>query len=1133
MNKVLWWIKRSEANLRIAALAVGLAAQPALAQITNEWQFEVEGYFRGIACQPDGRLIVAGEFSKIQGQPCAPIVRLLPNGTLDPTFQSAINYSVRSIALQPDGKVLVTAGLASAEHPSLCRLNPDGSLDTVFNSTNPTCIVNGVQFLPDGKLLVSGSTMGRYLWRLNSDLTEDTSFQPQLNGNLNTCVLQTDGKILVSCVTSNNGLQRLNSDGSVDAAYHPVKTQNPMVLMTYPDGKALITGVMSSELGTTAYRLNADGTWDAGFSPQISDLESLSVNNLILQSDGKILLGGMLANGMLRLDSTGVRDPAFVPPVVEDYWRVSLLTMQSSGKLLVARYYNGKPQSRLECLSNPIPATQSLRCTGGVVTWQRSGSGPEVTFTRLAVSTNGLDWVDAGPGEKITGGWQWSGQTWGSNCSYRAIGAVCQSVSRFPSVGGSSWFVESVIGPPAIITPPASLTNHAGSISRFHLVANGTEPVFYQWFKNGVALETGARVSGAHSDTLELYPVDGGDAGTYSVIVSNALGVVSASATLTVIDPFISTQPASQKLNLGDFAQLQVEASGQAPLAYQWRKNGETLVGSTNSFLVFNSITLAEAGNYDVVVQSAFGVVTSSVARVAVNLSTVDTFTTAISNTPYITPCFALAEQANGQLWLGGIFGAVNGQTRSNLARLNPDGTLDLASPTDTGGTDYPGVYAVAVQPDGKVLVGGGFSNISGQPRTALARLYANGQLDPDFLVNIAGANDPSVTSLALQPDGKILIAGIFTHANGVERFHLARLEPDGTLDADFNPGETNSGMVYAMAIQPDGKILIGGWGQGNLIRLLSDGSRDATFNPAPNNYVNALLVQPDGKILAAGNFTSMNGQPCASPCRLNPDGSLDLSFSATTGCGPAMVLQADGKILVSPQTGILQTTNDILRLNPDGTEDNTFYMQANDFVSALALQSDGHLLVAGAFTQLNGQRHERIGRLNNPDPADQSLNYQDTTITWMRSGSCPEVWRTTFEYSNDGTNWMELGAGIRIPGGWQCPNAAPNGSVLLRARGYTSGGFNNTCHWFVESRLARMAAFTPNFYRLSMSETNHHFGFSINGPAGITTVIETTTDFIHWDRIWTNPASTLPVPFFDKVRPFETQRFYRVIPAP
>ncbi len=1119
--------------MRLTALAVGLAAQPALAQITNEWQFEVEGYFRGIACQPDGKLIVAGDFSTCQGQSCGPVVRLNSNGTLDPSFQAAVSYNVRSVALQPDGKILVAAGLASTNHPALCRLNPDGSLDAVFTSTNPVCIVNGMQYLPDGKLLVSGSSQGHYLWLLNPDLSADTSFQPQLDGYLNTYALQTDGKILVACVTSNNGLQRLNWDGSLDAAYHPVKTMYPTVLMAFPEGKALITGVQYHETGSTAYRLNADGSLDASFSAQISDVESLSVNNLLLQTDGKILLGGIMTNSLLRLESNGARDTAFVPPVAADYWRVSLITMQPDGKLLVARYKNGERLSRLECLSNPIPATQTLSYAGGVVTWRRNGGGPEVTYTKLEISTNGVDWADAGAGEKIAGGWQWLGQTSGSNCSYRAIGAVVQSVSRYPSVGGSSWFVESVIGPPAIVSQPVSCTNNAGSTCRFHIAANGTAPVSFQWFKNGVALEAGARVSGAHADTLELYPVDGGDAGNYSVIVSNALGSVSASASLTVIDPFINTQPASQQVNAGDFVELNVEALGRSPLAYQWRKNGDALAGATHSFLVFNSITPAESGNYDVVVQSAFGVVTSLVARVAVNLSTVDSLATAISNTSYITPCFALAEQDNGQLWLGGIFGAVNGQTRSNLARLNPDGTLDLAAQTDTGGTDYPGVYAVAVQPDGKILVGGGFLNISGQPRTALARLYANGQLDPDFQVNIAGTNDPSVTSLAVQPDGKILIAGIFTSVNGAERFHLARLEPDGTLDANFNPGAANSGMVYALAMQPDGKVLIGGWDQGNLIRLLNDGSRDTAFNPVPNGYVDSILVQPDGKILAAGYFTTINEQPCTSPCRLNPDGSLDLSFSATTGCGPTMVLQADGKILISPQTGILQTTNEIVRLNPDGTVDDTLRAEVNDFVSAMALQSDGRLLVAGAFTQLNGQRQERIGRLNNPDSAAQSLNNHDTTITWMRSGSCPEVWRTTFEYSNDGTNWMELGAGIRIPGGWQCPNAAPNGSVLIRARGYTSGGFNNTCHWFVESRLARMAAFTPNFYRLSTNETNHHFGFSINGPTGITTVIETTTDFIHWDRIWTNPANTLPVPFFDKVRPFETQRFYRVIPAP
>jgi hypothetical protein len=173
--------------------------------------------------------------------------------------------------------------------------------------------------------------------------------------------------------------------------------------------------------------------------------------------------------------------------------------------------------------------------------------------------------------------------------------------------------------------------------------------------------------------------------------------------------------------------------------------------------------------------------------------------------------------------------------------------------------------------------------------------------------------------------------------------------------------------------------------------------------------------------------------------------------------------VQADGKILVGGSFTALggQPRDHIGRLNPDGTLDTGLNPGANDWVPSLAVQADGKILVGGGFTTLGGQPRNFIGRLNNTEPAIQSLSYDGSTVTWLRGGTSPEVWRTTFDYSTDGVVWTSLGEGNRIPGvpagqaaGWQRANVVVPVDTTIRARGFVTGGSYNGSGWFVESVL-------------------------------------------------------------------------------
>jgi uncharacterized delta-60 repeat protein len=272
---------------------------------------------------------------------------------------------------------------------------------------------------------------------------------------------------------------------------------------------------------------------------------------------------------------------------------------------------------------------------------------------------------------------------------------------------------------------------------------------------------------------------------------------------------------------------------------------------------------------------------------------------------------------------------------------------------------------------------------------------------------------------LAVQPDEGILVGGVFTTLGGQPRSNLGRLNADGTLDSTFNPGAVgdNFAAVDSLAVQSDGRILVGGefttlGGQprNNLGRLNADGTLDSTFDPGVGGLVYNLALQTDGKILVGGDFTTLGGQPCNSIGRLNSDGSLDGTFSPGFG----------------------------------GT----------DFpsVNLLAIQADGQILVGGNFTTLGGQPRHNIGRLSSTDPATQTLGYSDSTITWLRGGTSPAVWRTTFEHSNDGQTWMDLGPGTSVPGGWQRTGVALPPNHTIRSRGHIAGG--GAGGWFVETIL-------------------------------------------------------------------------------
>ena len=397
------------------------------------------------------------------------------------------------------------------------------------------------------------------------------------------------------------------------------------------------------------------------------------------------------------------------------------------------------------------------------------------------------------------------------------------------------------------------------------------------------------------------------------------------------------------------------------------------------------------------------------------------------------TPVYGLALQADGKIIVstGCSITALTWTVQPYITRLNPDGTLDA---TFNPKLDGPSCGRLALQADDKILVGGRLSDRV-EEQNYIARINPDGTLDIVFDPGASGGiqSPAAINELALQSDGKIVVAGNFSKLGGELHDNIARLNPDGTLDTSFNPG--TQGSVYVLAVQPDGKIVVGGRfndmdgeSRGNLARLNPDGTLDAAFNlgtrgavfagpkvsiwPEGDGAVNTLALQADGKIVVGGNFATLGNSPCCGIARLNPDGALDTAFApgmdwpvsglrwlvdagGITNFAPGMngpvrtlAIQADGKIVVGGDfTGFAEGgawRYPITRLNSDGTLDISFNQQTAEqiagTVNTLVVQPDGKIVVGGDLTFRRFLRNTEttryfILRLNPDGTLDTTFN--------------------------------------------------------------------------------------------------------------------------------------------------------------
>jgi uncharacterized delta-60 repeat protein len=398
-------------------------------------------------------------------------------------------------------------------------------------------------------------------------------------------------------------------------------------------------------------------------------------------------------------------------------------------------------------------------------------------------------------------------------------------------------------------------------------------------------------------------------------------------------------------------------------------------------------------------------------------------------------PVLALAVQPDGKVLVGGAFGRLGGGVRPGLGRVHADLTLDETWDAKLAPGDL--VYRLALQPDGKVVVSGNFTNINGQDQAQLARLLPDGGLDTSFrplvLPNVPRSFGwvPAVEAILVQPDGRLLVGGWLTNVNGTPVTGLARLHLDGSLDGSFRwEFPRQDGHVTALALQPDGKILIGGSffspaypRHNGIARLHPDGSMDASFVPdlrgAINffeqpNKVRGLMLQQDGKVVVWRDPRQLfsGAAHIFAVDRLNANGSLDLPLGRPWGYTyvdyySAVELPDGGlwfggttsadyysplgmvKLPAGFENGVLLSMGFLDGVAPPPSSDaaGTRFLSYDgwfDFpvIYALALKPDGRIVAGGNFVSLGGQPAYCLAEFGPDGPPLGLLKIESTSLT-------------------------------------------------------------------------------------------------------------------------------------------------------
>jgi uncharacterized delta-60 repeat protein len=754
-------------------------------------------------------VLVAGDFDTINGVPQTGLVLLNSVGAVDQTFSFAggPNAAVKEMLLLENGQIIIAGEFTAYNgvvRNRLARLNPDGSLDTSFNPqagpNGPVFAVcqQGDRILIGGAFTsVNGVTRNR-IARLNADGTLDNSFNPGLGANGNVYAIETEDEtwswsdIFIGGIftqfdgNSASRLARLDGSGSF---------RNNYTSGTGFDGPVYT-------IHFDRYSQGGDYLYVGGAFTSIDGL----IRNRLTRFDRRDYNGGpdssfgVFLNGDVREIRAGMNDRIIISG---DFSNINGFGKNNVARLML----NYDDTVEIDLDYNPDPGPN-----GSVTTFAQLSDGRLViggAFTRVGEnSTSGLarlywDYESSLPGDATS--------LTATPASHERIfldwstppDASSVSVERSLN-GATDWEQISTNGSPKSDGPLASSTQY-----------------FYRY--------RGQNYNGY---------------GSYSNVVS------------AFTEGEAWTGP-------GASLPLAIKPNGRI-YALAKQENGKILIGGD-----FTSID---------------GVIRNRIARLNEDLS-VDTSFTPLGGAN--STIRAITIQTDGQILFAGSFSDFNGQNLNRIARVNPDGSLDETF--DAGNGPNSTVYAIHQNQNGTILICGDFSSVDGQSKERIARLLPDGTLDSSYL---ASSEWGRAERIIPQSSDKVILVGPFDRVNGIEQRSIARLNADGTLDVTFN-ADPGADDINDIALSPDGSFIIcGSFSRYNEIPRNRVAKIDANGNlvdswqldEMPNSTVESVAVDSDGRIIIGGSFTKIGNTLQPRLARLNQDGTLDWTFRIGTG---------------------------------------------------------------------------------------------------------------------------------------------------------------------------------------------------------------------------------------------------------
>jgi len=944
------------AGLALSGTASGTATPGALDSTFNTPHLGASNVVTKVLSLEDDTILIAGSFGRYNGKPSSRIAKLNSDGSLDEAFASSLgagfNSNVTDFAVQSDGKIVVAGTFTKFDKTKACgitRLNSDGTLDTGFNAVS----LPADGSVSPGATKADGKTCS---WVSAVELQGDKVIIAGIFGAY-------DG-------APRKGIARLNADGSLDTTFDPGNSVVELKLTTTAGSPTAVLSTTSGLRANNVYEISAS---------------TVAADSQVTFSTGNTLSTRVTLSAPAVKSGSGVKS---ILTVSGPNAAIGAMTVDPySGKVYIGgsfTSYDGIARARIARLTS----------NGSVDTNWSPGVGPDGAVSVIALARDA-----ANAGKVYVGG------------SFSKYGADTRN--RIARVG-TTGLDDSTFNPGVGLSPAKNIT--AG----FDGFVTDVLPK-----PDGTILVSGSFTTFSGASTTYLTKLDPSGAANADFGMSPARAVGNSIQSIT-------TDLGGNIIVGGWFEKGVSRLDSSGVLDYDVVNGSGFNFTDTNSANGEVNAIDATAGDNKILIGGNFtkynGEAHSKVARLNADGTVDSAFDAGTPNGPVL----AVKRLSNGKVLIGGSFTSIsrpngNGDPVATpavgIALLNDDGTLDNsfavgAGPVITGGSGAASVTSIAVQADGKILVGGDFTKFAGTTRGRLVRLNANGTVDAAYSTGVGTGADAAVRAITIQPDGNALVAGDFVKFNGQTVRRLVRLNTEGSRDTTLAAGTAADGPIQTVAVQADKKILVGGYftkfnGQprNRIARLTTLGTLEDGFDTGgivstdftiqtTNGSASAVLsdttgLQPSTTYGIYTTDTAAIGKTAhvvfttgsdVDPDSGNVSPQITLSKPAAAGATDAAVaivlrgaagggirsllVQPDSKIIVvgSFKTFDGKPSNQIARLKKDGSRDNLFATGSGVGgyrVDVVARQADGQLLMGGDFFSYNGNPHNRIVRIN------------------------------------------------------------------------------------------------------------------------------------------------------------------------